>query len=386
MHDALDDSYAAASDLAKLVHLTCADMPGPHVALDALAHTLNVQPAVLDDAVDELVEANLVQLNGDTVAQHDLVRDHARERVDGGRLHLLRRYADWHRAKAVAASALIHSHRPLHAAELGAAQGVFADRADALDWWLRDQDVIHAVADAAAAQGWHEDVWQIAEAAWGFFLHYRDYERGLLLFTAGLHAARQCKRPIIEALMHHQLEFLCLESGWKDAAAAHRAAAAEIGEREQHGPTQATALSHRARAARDSGDLEGSLPLYEASAAKHHDIGRRRGEALAWRRMAEVMIELGRDDDAVRYLREAGPVFLHEDDPAQYAKATIVLAQIHARRGEHEQARDELTVALAGVRRLRSPYFESQVRAALDALDRRHDADGTGAASGSDAS
>ncbi|MYW96518.1 tetratricopeptide repeat protein [Amycolatopsis rubida] len=373
-----DASYAALDDSAARLYRTCGILPGPHHAVDALADTLQSSPAHLDDAVDELIEANLLhELEDETVAQHDVVRHDARVRserqdAEADRDYLLHRYTRWYRDQTVAASTLIHPFRPNFAAETVAATGSFADRDQAVRWWRRDRPVINAVANAASAHGWDEELWQLAEASWGFFLHHRDYEPFLKLCTAGLAAARRCQLPLVEARMHSQIGYVHERLQRFEEAAAHHAAALEIGEREQHGPTQATALSRMARDARARGDLEAALDLYERSAEKHAEIDRPRGVAMARRRRGDLLATLGREDDAVRELTEAAAFMEEVGDASQLARTVVSLAAIHARRGDYHQARAELVSALEGVERLQSPHFQAEVLTALAGLERGH--------------
>ncbi len=373
-----DASYAALDDSAARLYRTCGILPGPHHAVDALADTLQSSPAHLDDAVDELIEANLLhELEDETVAQHDVVRHDARVRAErqdaeADRHYLVRRYIRWYRDQTVTASALIHPFRPTFAAETVAATASFADRDQAVTWWRRDRPVINAVAKAATAHGWDEELWQLAEASWGFFLHYRDYEPFLELCMAGIEAARRCQLPLVEARMHSQAGFVCDQLGHYDEAAAHNAVTLEIGEREQHGPTQASALARLARNARRQQDWEGALELYERSARKHAEVGLPRGVGQARYRRGEVLIKLGRDEEALRELTEATAILAEEGDAIQHARAVIPLAAVHARRGDYRRARTELLKALEGVTRLQSPHFQAEVLTALADLERGH--------------
>ncbi|WP_162834077.1 tetratricopeptide repeat protein [Amycolatopsis circi] len=371
-----DASYAALDDSAARLYRTCGILPGPHHAVDALADTLQSSPAHLDDAVDELIEANLLhELEDETVAQHDVVRHDARvraERQDAevDRDYLVHRYTRWYRDQTVTASALIHPFRPTFASETVAATGSFADRDHAVNWWRRDRSVINAVAKAASAHGWDEELWQLAEASWGFFLHHRDYEPFLELCTAGIEAARRCGEPLVEARMHSQAGFVCDQLGRYAEAAAHNAVTLEIGEREQHGPTQASALARLARDARRQQEWEAALELYERSARKHAEVGLPRGVGQARYRRGEVLVKLGRDDEALRELTEATAILDEEGDVAQHARAVLPLAAIHARRGDYRRARAELRHALEGVERLQSPHFQAEVLTALADLER----------------
>ncbi|MYW95992.1 ATP-binding protein, partial [Amycolatopsis rubida] len=374
MADALDSSYAALDEFAARAYRACGFLPGPHLDRAALSHTLQRLPGFTDDDLDDLVDAHLLRdVDDDTVDQHDAVRRHARalaEQVDDqrDRDRLLDRYTRWYRDRTVAASTLIHPHRPGFAA---ATAGIFADRDAALAWWTRDLPVINAVADDAADRGRHEELWQIAEASWGYFLYHRDYPPFLRLFTAGLRAARACGEPVAEARMLHQIGFVHRKLGNVEEAVAHDEAAAVIGEREQHALTLATAASRAAWAAEAHGDPERALDLYEDSAEKHAHADRPRGVGLARLRRGNLLITLGRDPEALTELAAAAEIMVEQDDPAQHAEVLVALAGIFERQGDDRSARDHLARARENVEPLRSPHFQNTVDDALAALDRR---------------
>ncbi len=371
-------SYESLSPAAAELYRLCGLLPGEHLALDALAHVLATPVDSLDGLTDELVEANLLSEHDDVVSQHDVVRDDARARCEREtpepqRLTAVRAYVRWYVDRAIAADELIHPFRPRFAPLAGPATGTFADRDQAIHWWRRDQQVIRVVVREAAARGWDTEVWQLCEASWGYFLYNRDYEPFLALTAVGIAATRRCGRPLVEARLHSQLGYALEQLGRFDDAAAHNAVALEIGERENHGPTRATAVSRLAAAARRDGDLERALELYERSAELHTQIGLRRGVALARRRRGELFIELNRDEAAAAELTAAATAMAELGDANQHARVVTALARLHERHGRPGEARTRLLDALAVIRPLDSPYYTAEILAALAELEARHD-------------
>jgi len=371
-------SYDSLTPAAAQLYRLCGLLPGEHVALDALAHVLATPVDSLDGLADELVEANLLSEHGDVVSQHDVVRDDARTRCErvttrAERLAILHSFTRWYADRAVAADELIHPFRPRFAPLGRPATETFADRDQALRWWRRDQQVIRVTVREAAARGWDTEVWQLCEASWGFFLHNRDYEPFLALTTLGVSAAQRSGLPLVEARLRTQLGFALTQLDRFEEADAQHAVAFEIGERENHGPTRATATSCLAREARRRGDLEQALELYQRSAQLHTEIQLPRGVALARRRRGEIFIELGRDEEAATELTAAATTMAEAGDASQHARILTALARLHERHGRYDEARTQLLEALDVVRSLDSPYYTAEVLVALAELEARHD-------------
>ncbi|NBH06908.1 tetratricopeptide repeat protein [Amycolatopsis sp. SID8362] len=371
-------SYDSLSPAAAELYRLCGLLPGEHLALDALAHVLSTPVESLDGLTDELVEANLLSEHDEVVSQHDVVREDARARCvretpEPQRTTALHSYVRWYADRAVAADELIHPFRPRFAPLPGAATGTFADRDQAIHWWRRDQQVIRVVVREAAARGWDTEVWQLCEASWGYFLYNRDYEPFLALTAVGIAATRRCGLPLVEARLHSQLGYALEQLGRFGEAAAHNAVALEIGERENHGPTRATAVSRLAAAARREGDLERALELYERSAELHTEIALPRGVALARRRRGELFLELNRDEEAAAELTAAATAMAELGDANQHARVVTALARLHERHGRPGEARTRLLEALEVIRPLDSPYYTAEILAALAELEARHD-------------
>lgn len=372
-----DASYDSLTPAAARLYRLCGVLPGQHYALEALSHVLAGPLDAVYDAIDELIEANLLSEHGDVVTQHDVVHHDARVRGDREtpppeRLAALRLFIRWYLARALAADELIHPFRPRFATRDNPDTPIFADRERAVRWWRRDQQVIRAVTREAAAQGWDTEVWQLCEASWGFFLHNRDYEPFLALTTLGVGAAQRCGLPLVEARLRSQLGFALDQLGRFGEADAEHAVTLEIGERENDGPTRATAVSRLARAARRRGDLDQALRFYQRSAEAHAEIGLPRGVALARRRRGELLVELGRDEEAAVELTAAAATMAEAGDANQHARAVTALARLHDRRGRYDEARAELLGALEVVRELDSPYYTAEILATLAELEGAH--------------
>ncbi|ATY17027.1 hypothetical protein CU254_41305 (plasmid) [Amycolatopsis sp. AA4] len=369
-----DASFSALPESARRTYRALGLLARVPHDLDVLAEALHCTREAAAADIADLDEQNLLDAScGEGVALSKMVWPDAgvRARDQPDLADVLPRCVQALGDKTDAGSRVVHEHRArLDAAADAVDTAVFADDpGTAMQWWHQYRDSVHAVAAQAAAHGFNEELWRLAEAAWGFFLHVRDYDSFRDLCEIGLAAARECRNAPAEALMLLQLGFIALETGQTENAEKHHQAALEIDEREQHGPTLATSCSRMARAARDHGDLELALALYQRSIDKHLEIDQPRGAAMALQRRGAILIRLGRENQAWRELHEAIRYLDSIGDLPQLVKAAVQVAGIQARRGDPGAARARLLALLPRVERIQSPHTEKELRAALADLD-----------------
>lgn len=370
-----------------LLHLVCAILPGPHIGLDELAAALQWDRERLGKVVEALAGAGFLDELADEeiVAQPDLVRADALlraekrfagERGRQDREALLRRHFRACFRRILAANGVVHPRRRL-LEDPGPQDEVFAADDEgttsvgkAIAWWDRDRRVVYAAAGAAVAYGWHDDLWRLAEAVWGLYLQTRDHHDFLGLCGFGLEAAEQCGNRIAAARMHQQLEFVYHQLDQRDRARQHGRAAYTIGREEHHAPTLATAESRLGRDARADGDWQAAHDYYDSSAALHRAMEppSERGYWMNRARCGEMLIALGRDDEALAALTGAADYMARIGDIDLLAQAVIPLAAAHAGRGDADTARALLTDVLDRAERHPARRAAQQVRHALDDL------------------
>ncbi|MEW2507884.1 tetratricopeptide repeat protein [Amycolatopsis sp. NPDC047767] len=372
-----DESYNSMSAGAARLYRLCGLLPGPHQPIAALAHVREVAAHELDPEIDELLESNLMtELPDDVLTQHDVVRHDAhvrgeRETTPAERTKITRAYTTWYLRRVLAADELIHPFRPRFARSTEPVEEVFPDRELALQWWRRDRAVIQAVIREGWHRGWDDVTWQLCEASWGFFLHHRDYEPFLATNAHGIEAAHRCGLPLVEARLRSQVGYALDQQKRYAEADAEHALALEIGQRENDGPTLATATSRLARAAKRRGDVDQALELYQRSAELHEALDLPRGVALARRRRGQLLAGVGRYAEAELELAAAADTMAAAGDANQYARAVTALAQMHDRGGFYGQAREQLLDALSIVRGLDSPHYTAEILRILADLETR---------------
>nr|WP_276320536.1 tetratricopeptide repeat protein [Amycolatopsis suaedae] len=376
----LDQSYEELSSTAARLYLTCGVHPAPAVSVDALAAAGDTRLSDVDDDIDELIEANLLDdLDDGRVVQHDLLHHDAQVRAATTvayeeRATILRRFLAWYLERATAADQFVHPYRdrlaPVRPGRQ--ARAGLSDRTSAVRWWLSDLSTVLALFTEAVRHRWDEEVWQLGEAAWGFFLHHRGYHRWLPVFEAAAEAAARCGNQVAEARLRSQLGFAFAKLRRFDEAARENNTALWLGRQAEHEPTQATALAQLGRVARGRKDWATALNLYREAALLQERLGIPRGVALCRRRAGEVLIRLGRLDEAEAELAAAAQAMADLGDRAQHARAMVALARLRHRNGHTGDALDLLHNALQAMRELRSPYYTAEVLTALADIEAAH--------------
>ncbi|MFI7122153.1 NB-ARC domain-containing protein [Amycolatopsis sp. NPDC049868] len=366
--------YEGLPQSAARVYLACGVHPGPFVSTEPLAAALERPVGSVEDDVDELIEANLLTEAGeDRFVQHMVLHSDARARASTAlpideRERLGRSFAGWYLDRVLAADEAIHPHRTRYATRARRSKD-FVERADGLAWWREHQSVIRAVFSEAAEHDWDDIVWQFCEGSWGFFLHHRDYQPWIAMNERGVLAATRADLPLVQARLRSQLGYAYAKLGWYDKAAEENLVALRLGQQENHGSTQATALSQLGRSARGRGDLEGALDFYRQAADLQERLGIPRGVALCRRRQGEVLAKLGRYSEAMIELTAAATVMAELGDAAQHARSVMALAAIQADEGRTEDAIVRLTESLRTVRTLDSPYYTAEILTALGRVE-----------------
>ncbi|AGM04736.1 NB-ARC domain-containing protein [Amycolatopsis keratiniphila] len=366
--------YEGLPQSAAGVYLACGVHPGPFVSIEPLATALGRPAGSVEDDVDELIEANLLTETGeDRFVQHMVLHSDARTRASTAlsfeeRERLGRSFAGWYLDRVLAADEAIHPHRTRYATRARRSKD-FVERADGLAWWREHQSVIRAVFSEAADHDWDDIVWQFCEGSWGFFLHHRDYRPWIAMNERGVLAATRANLPLIQARLRSQLGYAYAKLGWYDKAADENMIALRLGRQENHGPTQATALSQLGRSARGRGDLEGALDFYRQAADLQEGLGIPRGVALCRRRQGEVLAKLGRHSEAMIELTAAATVMAELGDAAQHARSVMALAGIQADEGRAEDAIVRLAESLRTMRTLDSPYYTAEILTALGRIE-----------------
>lgn len=343
----LDMSYVELAPRQQKLYRLTAWHPGTSFGVEAAAAMMNDDIGEVEDELDDLIEKNLLtELGDDRFRFHDLLRLHARGQDDPEREDAIRRVVEWYRDRSVAADIVAIPGRPrvgprYHVVRTGA----FATRAEALGWLEHERDnLVHALR-AAQDFGWLDLVWQMCEAMWALFQRRHHYSDWVLTHELGIRAAQECGEPVAEARLRNQLAVALTNLGRVDEALRElRAVLDHAGEQDLG--SRATALVQLGRAHRTRGQLDVALDCFRQAVDVETRQGRTRGIGLARRRVGEVLIDMGRADDAVCELRECEALL---DDGVDKARVWMFTARAHLAAGRHRDAEELLDAALVAL-------------------------------------
>ncbi len=404
-----DVSYLELSSRHARAYRLCALHPGTSFGVEAAAAAVGESPEDVEPILSDLVEKNLLSEVGDErFRYHDLLRLHARRHAEWDSAAegdaAVRRIVEWYLDRAVAADLAVVPDRPRVGPRYESADPVFGHITAALDWLEAERANLVMAVRAAADRQWHALAWQVAETMFGFFLHRHHLNDWISTFETGAEAARLDQHAVAESRLRMQLAIGYLNAGRQRDASRAASRALELAHRAGDFASVATALRQLGRVCRDQGEAENALAYFRRSLDVESALGRRRGEALAHRRIGEALVDLerheeavaalataaaimaelgqvlelarirtvaavptlalGRVDEAARLLDSALPVMAETKSPDYVADVLLLLADVASRRGDRRQEQDHLRAAEAAYTRAGQPVPE-RVRSRL---------------------
>ncbi|OZM71725.1 SARP family transcriptional regulator [Amycolatopsis antarctica] len=322
-----------------------------------------------DEALDALVDANLVALRGTDVngqpryRVHELLRDYAAEVLDGElpaarrRAALGRALSGWRHLAGMAAEGL-----PM---AFGAFAGTCPSSwrlpepvaarllASPLRWFAAERRSLTTAVDLAVDAGFDELAWQLTAVCVPFFdlrSHYEDWQVG---HERALGAVRETGNGLGEATLLRGLGQVHLYrdeyAEARSRMAAARAGYAGLGERRGEG----YALAGLGTVARVRDQPAQALRHYQASFAALVDVGDRGGEAQLRSSIGMAHAQLGDSAAAADWLGRALALARELADPHREAKVLTELGGLHGVAGRVGEALDCLGQAVAILQDLR---------------------------------
>ncbi len=276
----------------------------------AAAALSGLSPVETRTALDELAAAHLVEeWTGDRYLMHDLTRLYARscaaEADPAGLQRLLVHYLSAGQAAAAAAEP---GSQPCAALPPGvpppAAPPVFADRAEAMTWYVTERANLTAAVAAAADAGHPDLAWRIAVQLWPLVVRqvHDGWEPTL---ERALAAATALDDPDAESRLCSLLGWVLTENGQHAAALEHLRRAPDLAVRAKDPRGQVIALINWAAALERAGDLSGAGTRREQAARMAHALGHPHTETLALYHLAAHCLTVGRPDEALPHCQHA---------------------------------------------------------------------------------
>jgi tetratricopeptide (TPR) repeat protein len=369
-----DTSYRELPTWERQVYRWGALHPGDSLAVDVLAAATGRSADETERALDALVERNLLTEVGDRrFRYHDLLLVHARQQAAQeddleARDAAVRRMIEWYLDVAVVADLVLRPTRRRVGPRFDSGWRrpvTFSSHHQALGWLAVERGNILSAVRAAADHGWDNLSWEFCEALWGFFLHARHYDDWLELHRIGIPAAHRRGQRVAEARLRIQLGSALFSLHRRPEARQEHHRALELAEQERDELTVAAAVSELASVARGDGDLDGALEYLRRAKGIRETLGTPRSVALSRRLIGDVLMDLGRFEDAVVELAAAATAMDRLGDVAQRARALTSLGWAYTRWGRPADAAEPLTTALGLAEQVGSRYYRADVLAVL---------------------
>ena len=325
---------------------------GTSIALSAAAALLGASEDDTADALESLVDANLLESPApDWYRFHDLLRVYATERAqaeesEADRVTAVERLLHWYLSTADAAAQLVAPHRyrvPLQEDHHVASPLALASPADALTWYDRERGNVLSASRQAAAMGRHDLAWRLPTALFPLFNRRDNWADCIAAHRIAVGSAR---------IANHRLG-----EGWALQNLGQALARVRDGEALQH---MEQALIARREMGDHVGEAQTVLSLADAyhklqgpQAAREHllqniELVRDHPSlyGIALNNLGEFAQELGRMAEAADYFEQARVHFASAGPSYGQGYALHNLSHVYLGLGRPAEALDKASLAL----------------------------------------
>jgi DNA-binding SARP family transcriptional activator len=348
--------------------------PGPDINTVAAASLGAMTMGQAQAALRELEHANLVQQHAlDRYRMHDLVALYALEQVSrdlppAARTAALRRVIDYYLHTAVAGERLLSI--PRHEVSLdpqapGSLVGHLPDSDAALQWFRAEYECLLAAQRTAAAQGWHDVVWQLAWATETFHRFQGKLHNWVAVWRNALAASYLLGRPAVQAMASRCLGEACARTGQSDEALTHLSLALSVAEDADDMLSQAHTHRTFALAWEARGDWQRALSHALTARCQFEALGFSHWTADALAVTGWCHAHLGEHTHARTALHEALDLLVSQRDRHGQANVQDSLGYVALNLGDYAQAVQHYTTALALWRGLDHTHGEADALAGL---------------------
>jgi tetratricopeptide (TPR) repeat protein len=329
---------------------------GPSVGLPAAAALLGRPEEAVADALEVLVDAQLLQSpEPDAYRFHDLLRVYAAGRAmdevnEDDRQEAMGRILTWYLHTAEAAALVISPHHtrvPLDQAAPEVRPLEFTALDEALTWCEAERTGLLAAVRLAAESGRHEMAWKLAAAAMSFFYRRSHWTNWVTTHQIGLASAREAGDRPGEAWMLNNLGMAYGQQRMEESVGCFEQALAlyrEIGD----GQGEARAATNAANAYLDLRQPKEALAAAQRSLDIQPQVGKRYGEGIALDVLGGAHRELAQYDEAIECLQQALAIFRELGSRHAEASSLNDLGDAYLGRGQVDPAtachRDALAI------------------------------------------
>ncbi len=269
----------------------------------------------------------------------------------------------WYLASAINAAGAVRPYRrarPLAPALPLLRPAGFTDLGTALDWLDAESVQLLALARYCAEHQRARDALEITAQMWALWAYRKYFPLWEEFDSLGLRCARALDDRDAEARMLRRLGLLCTHLGRYREARAYLQDAAGIFEQLGDEHRTATAINSLGVVELHDGDPEAAIALLARALAIHQERGEIRQTALVLIDLADAEIERGRLDPALTHIRDAESCLKDSPDLYTVARLRMLRGRAHTRAAQFQDAEQELTAALALMRRTDSAFGQAQ--------------------------
>ncbi|MFI9813891.1 protein kinase domain-containing protein [Saccharothrix variisporea] len=347
--------------------------PGPDIALPAAVNLVGLPVARTRAVLRGLRRMSLVDQDiAGRYRMHDLVRQYAVDRAErdlprADREAALRRLVGYYLHTAHTAEQLIPPPRP--PIDLGlpapAHRRPLADEAEALAWFAAEHACLLAAQRLAAAQGWHEAVWQAAWTLSRFHQRKAHHHDDLAVWEAAVRAAAHLDGPAVHAAVHRRLGHALVWTGRVEESFDHLHQALTWAERAGDRHEQAHAHQTLAVHWAQRGEDERALTHSAAALDLFRALGEPVWEAVALNGAGFLHARLGDFEKAREYCEASLRLSARHANREGEAEALDSLGYIAHQTGDHLRAVDHYRRALDILRDLGDNHMHAYALRAL---------------------
>lgn len=350
----------------------------PETGVPAAAALLDLPEARAEDALEALVDANLLQSpRAGRYRMHDLLRVYADERSaaqdgDEVRAESSKRQLRWYARTAANAAFAMNPRRRHPPLDLDAPHGeplAFDGYDAALAWLDLEHTNLVAAAVSAAALGLPEIAWKIPILLFDLFNLRAHHAGAIATHEAGLAAARGLSDRAAEGWLLSHLSVAHANAGHPGESIACLRAALEIDRATGNRASEAVNLVNLGFAYYVQRDFELCVATLESAAAVAAETGHRVAEAAALTNTCEAYKELGRHEEAAAMAKRALAVHRALGDRQAQGSTLASMAEIECLRGNPAEA---LRLAGEALPINRETGFRREEASSLFSLGRAH--------------
>ncbi len=344
--------------------------PGPDISLPAVANLAGLPGAKARAVLRGLRQVSLVDQDiAGRYRMHDLVRRYAADRAEtqADRETALRGLVAFYLHTAHAGEQLIPPPRPPIELSLPepAEKRPLADEAAAMAWFTAEHSCLLATQQLAAAQGWHEAVWQVAWTLSRFHQRGSHHHDDVAVWETALQSAAHLDDPAVNAVVHRRLGHALTRTGRHAESFDHLEQAVTWAERASDRNEQAHVHQTLAVHWAQRGENERALVHSTAALDLFRQLDTPVWEAVALNGVGFLRARLGDYDEAREYCEASLALSARHDNREGEAEALDSLGYIAYRTGEHAEAVDRYQRALDIFRDLGDAYLTAYALRAI---------------------